>query len=149
VYSTCEIPARNAVLVSQFRNTIGLSQQERNHVQFAAQLRGTRTARGMALGECVVDEQSNGMCHGSLCFRNDFTFHGSVESFNILENLLLPGKYPVYPALPSNSHDAEMMEFGTVWARLLQTAQAWTQNSTRFWAAKSSTNRIGDWKTLV
>jgi hypothetical protein len=54
----------------------------------------TRTARGMALGECVVDEQSKGMCHGSLCFRNDFTFHGLLKASTSWRISCCPGSTP-------------------------------------------------------
>jgi hypothetical protein len=37
--------------------------------------------------------------------------------------LLLPGQFPVHPALSTNSRDLELLAFGTAWARLLRTAQ--------------------------
>jgi hypothetical protein len=37
--------------------------------------------------------------------------------------LLLPGQFPVHPALSTNSRDAELLAFGAVWAHLLRIAQ--------------------------
>ena len=38
-------------------------------------------------------------------------------------HFLLPGQFPVHPALSTNSCDAELLAFGVVWARLLRIAQ--------------------------
>ena len=46
-----------------------------------------------------------------------------VETPGKAIRLLLPGQFPVHPALSTNSRNAELLVFGTVWARLLRIAQ--------------------------
>jgi len=46
-----------------------------------------------------------------------------IETPDTVICLLLPGRYSVHSALSTNSRDAELLAFGTVWARLLRIAQ--------------------------
>jgi hypothetical protein len=46
-----------------------------------------------------------------------------IETPGTAIRLCLPNQFPVHPALSTNARDADLLSFGTVWARLLRTAQ--------------------------
>jgi hypothetical protein len=50
-------------------------------------------------------------------------FEHVIETPGKAIHLLLPGQFPIHPALSTNSRDAELLAFGMVWAHLLRIAQ--------------------------